>query len=142
MTAALLAAVLELSPKLPRETAMEIAAAAGYHAHRFKLDAFLVVALAFRESSFRPDARNERTGALGLMQIAPVNRYGLDDAEVTDIHMNIGLGCQILAVYIRRHRTTEAALSRYNGLAPVPSSFSRDVMALLWRIEKHRRKAA
>src|SRR5688572_18916899 len=51
----------------------------------------LIVALAFRESSWRPDAVGRR-GEVGLMQVHGRAMGGLDRTQASDPRVNVGLG--------------------------------------------------
>jgi transglycosylase-like protein with SLT domain len=56
-------------------------------------------------------------GAIGLMQVMPVHDGGLGcpSTGLLVVESNICHGTRLLRMYLRRHRTVQAALRRYNG---------------------------
>ena len=102
----------------------------------------LIVAIAFRESSWRPDAVG-RLGPLGLLQVHGVATEGLPREQVLDPGTNVGLGARWLdrcALQCRaegaaeRPRFAERVLSAYAGLGCVPSRAARLVLGWTNRI--------
>jgi len=102
----------------------------------------LVLALAFRESSWRPDAVGRR-GPLGLLQVHGRATEGLPRREVLEPRTNIRLGVRWLdrCVALCREpdrpdgpRFAERVLSAYTGLGCVPSRAGRLLLGWTERI--------
>jgi hypothetical protein len=88
------------------------------------VDPDLALAVAFRESSFNPNALGQpikgdpNRRAIGLMQIDPVNAKGLKMTieDLADPEKNIAAGIQILRENLDRYKGhTRAALVAYNS---------------------------
>jgi hypothetical protein len=89
--AAILAALEFLAPKF--EHAAEASARVRALAVEHDMDPFTILAVVSHESGWRPDAKNPRTGALGLGQIMPSNyrecRTEPNGAECAAIRENL-----------------------------------------------------
>lgn len=93
-------------------------------AREMGVDPELALAVAFRESSFNPNALGQpikgdpNRRAIGLMQIDPVNAKGLKMSieDLADPEKNIAAGIQILRENLDRYKgNTRAALVAYNS---------------------------
>ncbi len=87
------------------------------------LDPYLVCAVIFTESGFRPQAKSN-VGALGLMQLMPAT--GLEEAELLQMDdvtedrlreptINILLGCSYLRKLLDEFGNESVALAAYNA---------------------------
>lgn len=98
---------------------------AAYHAAReYKLDPWLVLAVAAVESSFNPHATSHK-GAQGLMQVLTAvhaEKYAPFGgvAAAFDPIANFKVGARILREYIARDGSVEGALKSYVGAALLP----------------------
>jgi soluble lytic murein transglycosylase-like protein len=56
-------------------------------------------------------------GAIGLMQVMPIHAggYGCASTNLRSVDVNICHGARLLHAYIRRTRSVQVALRRYNG---------------------------
>lgn len=82
---------------------------------RSGLDHALLVGIVKVESTFRPDAVS-RVGALGLMQVMPINGKKLSCGDLRDPKANIACGVRVLKGFLRYYRDDIVyALSGYNA---------------------------
>jgi soluble lytic murein transglycosylase-like protein len=85
-------------------------------ARRYRLDPALVVAIIHQESRWDPRARNARSGAAGLMQIAPVTAHALGVRDPSDPRQSIAAGCRYLRQLLERYQgNVRLALAAYNA---------------------------
>lgn len=115
MIPAVLAAILHLQPRLPPKVAH--AYATTFLREAQDVDPFLLVALAYRESSFRSRIENEETGARGLFQIAKVHWQTLRPrTSVWSPSTNTRTAVKLLRQYLSAcNGDVPGALSRYHG---------------------------
>jgi soluble lytic murein transglycosylase-like protein len=109
----------------------------------FEFDAMLVTALIWRESRFDQYARNERSGAVGYLQLvrggAVPNALGhLSDESLMEVRRNLIVGMAHLSrLRGKCQRGPIAYLSLWDGLGSCrPSGFSREVVATWKRLRK------
>ena len=69
-------------------------------AERHGLDPALLMGMARVESRYRPDIRNRRSGATGIMQIMPATGTGFGCGDLLDPAENIECGARVLARYM------------------------------------------
>ncbi len=82
---------------------------------KYGVDVKLLKAVAFVESSFRPNATS-KCGAMGIMQLMPsaAKQYGAKDAY--DPEQNIMAGAKILSTFLKRYDgDIEKTLAAYNA---------------------------
>lgn len=93
------------------------AAAVVYEAQRLRLSPSLVAGVLLVENTPMDSTARSVAGAIGLMQVMPVHEGGLGcpSAELLEVESNICHGTRLLHMYLRRNRTLQAALRRYNG---------------------------
>jgi len=93
------------------------AAAVLREARRLRLRVSLVAAVLLVENTPMDSTALSTAGAVGLMQVMPVHSGGLGcpSAELQEVEANICHGARVLHMYLRRNRTVQAALRRYNG---------------------------
>ena len=99
------------------EIADRAAAAVVFEAQRAKLSASFVAAVLLVENTPMDSTAESVAGAIGLMQVMPMHSgsWGCPSAELQEVEANICHGTRLLHMYLRRYRTTQAALRRYNG---------------------------
>jgi len=95
-------------------------------------DAALVAAVAWHESSYRPDAVNPRTGAFGVMGLMPTPTADparwCRDIDIRTTAGNVACGVLLLRRALRLCGTVEGALSRYRGHRCGPSAYATMVL--------------
>lgn len=113
--------ICKLQPRLDPYIAERIVNAVFKYSREYNLPEQLILAVIFRESSFKPMSRSNKD-CLGLMQINyKVHKGSLPELEnVTrykcfHINNNIKAGCAILSFYITQSKTIEEALFKYYG---------------------------
>lgn len=88
-------------------------------ADRAKLSPSLLVGVVLVENTtLTPNARNQRTGATGLMQVMPMHagHLGCGSRDLTNVESNICHGSRLLSWLLHeRGGDTELALLAYNG---------------------------
>jgi hypothetical protein len=112
--AVVLAAVATLHPRMPKPQARAIAAGIAGEPSCRQLD---------------PAKVNVRTGAAGLLGV--LSRLHPGDV-LTDIAVNLRIGCAELVRRFARFRSADAALSTYSGRRARPTAYSARVLAT-WR---------
>jgi soluble lytic murein transglycosylase-like protein len=77
----------------------------------------LIAAVLITENTTLKPSATSSVGALGLMQVMPMHagQLGCPSANLADVDSNICHGTRILALNLKRTRTSSAALLRYNG---------------------------
>lgn len=95
----------------------EMRAAFGEAGASYNLSPFLLLAIAARESSLNPNARNTVSGAAGLMQIIPANfaRYGLTTGTAYNVRLNVLAGAADLDEKLNEQGDLDRALAAYSG---------------------------
>lgn len=81
------------------------------------LDADIIKAVIYHESRFQPDAKNSKTGVIGLMQISPkwhTKRAARLGVSLNDPYGNILVGCDILHEQLQGH-SMSYALNMFAG---------------------------
>jgi hypothetical protein len=78
-----------------------------------KVDPNLLLAQAFRESSFKHIPNNE-TDAFGVMQIRPSTAEQNKLGDITDLRTNIFGGAKLMRQYLDKYKSPEAALLAYH----------------------------
>jgi hypothetical protein len=93
------------------------AAAVLLEAQRAKLSVSFVAAVLLVENTPMDSTAESVAGAIGLMQVMPMHSggWGCPSAVLLQVEANICHGTRLLHMYLRRYRTTQAALRRYNG---------------------------
>ena len=88
---------------------------------RSGLDHALLVGIVKVESTFRPDAVSS-VGALGLMQVMPLNGKKLACGDLREPEANIACGVRVLQGFLRYYRDDIVyALSGYNAGFAMPN---------------------
>ena len=93
------------------------AAAVVSESQRLRLSPSLVAAVLLVENTPMDTTALSVAGAIGLMQVMPIHGggWGCPSAELRELENNICHGTRLLHMYLRRNRTVQAALWRYNG---------------------------
>jgi hypothetical protein len=93
------------------------AAAVVSESQRLRLSPSLVAAVLLVENTPMDTTALSVAGAIGLMQVMPIHGggWGCPSAELRELENNICHGTHLLHMYLRRNRTVQAALWRYNG---------------------------
>jgi soluble lytic murein transglycosylase-like protein len=86
-------------------------------AERQQVAPSLIAAVLITENTTLKPAATSSVGALGLMQVMPMHagQLGCPSPNLADVDSNICHGTRILALNLKRTRTSSAALLRYNG---------------------------
>ena len=93
------------------------------YAQEYQLDPYLVLAVIWAESSFRPEIHS-RVGAMGLMQIMPstaefiaseLKYTNLTVEDLKNPQVNIEFGCFYLSYLFDKYTETEKVLYAYNA---------------------------
>lgn len=76
--------------------------------NRRKLDLNLLLAIGKVESNYRAEVTNERSSAIGVMQIMPfhlgwLKKYGIYERDLYDACTNINVGSALLADFMRMY---------------------------------------
>jgi soluble lytic murein transglycosylase-like protein len=103
-------------------------------AGEYSLDPALLKAIAYAESTFRPDITS-KSGAMGLMQLMPSTAEALGVSDPFDPRQNIDGGARYIAQHINRFGgSTLLALAAYNaGYPRVSSSGAEDLRDMAQR---------
>jgi hypothetical protein len=92
------------------------AAAVLYESERLNLSASFLAAVLMVENTPMDPTAESHAGAIGLMQVMPVHSGGWGCPEdLEGVEVNICHGARLLHMHLRRSRTVELALRRYNG---------------------------
>lgn len=118
--------ILVLNPRIPTETARNIASSVSKYSRRHKKDPDLILSIMKVESAFDPTAVSNM-GAIGLMQVMP---QWIDILDITcnlqDPDCNVKYGIQIMGAYEQLYADQDTALIAYNrGPGPVDSALMR-----------------
>jgi soluble lytic murein transglycosylase-like protein len=99
------------------EVADRAAAAVVYEAQRLNLSVSFVAAVLMIENTPMDSAAESVAGAIGLMQVMPMHSggWGCPSDELQQVEANICHGTRLLNMFLRRYRTAQMALRRYNG---------------------------
>ena len=123
--------ILILEPSIDHGLAYGIATSVVKHAEAFGHDPNFVLAMIKVESRHFDPKSESTAGAIGLMQVLPqwLKNQGMQDADLTDIDVNIELGLRVFGFYMEMYNDLEKALTAYNrGPGPVDwaDRFGRD----------------
>ena len=99
------------------ELADRVAAAVVYEAGRVRMSPSLLAGVLLIENGPADSTAISTQGAIGMMQVMPVHigSYGCLSGDLLNIEANICHGARLLNSYLRRTKSVEQALRRYNG---------------------------
>jgi soluble lytic murein transglycosylase-like protein len=99
------------------ELADRVASAVVYEAGRARMSPSLLAAVLLIENAPFDSTAVSTEGAIGLMQVMPVHvgSYRCLSGDLLNIEANICHGARLLGSYLRRTKSVEQALRRYNG---------------------------
>jgi soluble lytic murein transglycosylase-like protein len=99
------------------ELADRVASAIVYEAGRARLSPSLLAGVLLIENAPFDTSAISTEGAIGLMQVMPVHvgSYRCLSGDLLNVEANICHGARLLSSYVRRDRSVEAGLRRYNG---------------------------
>jgi hypothetical protein len=111
-----LAASLERRIRNP-ELAERVAAAVVYEAGRARISPSVLAAVLMIENAPFDTGAVSSEGAIGLMQVMPmhVGNYRCLSGDLLNVEANICHGARLLGMHIRRSKSLDEALRRYNG---------------------------
>jgi len=111
-----LAAALARRMRYP-ELADRVASAVVYEAGRVRLSPSVLAAVLLIENAPLDTGAVSTEGAIGLMQVMPmhVGNYRCLSGDLLNVEANICHGARLLGMHLRRTKSLEAALRRYNG---------------------------
>jgi soluble lytic murein transglycosylase-like protein len=86
-------------------------------AGRQRVSPSLLAAVLLIENRALDSSAVSSQGAIGMMQVMPIHAggYGCGSADLRNVDTNICHGARLLHAYIRRTRSVQVALRRYNG---------------------------
>lgn len=86
-------------------------------AGRQRVSPSLLAAVLLIENRALDSSAVSSQGAIGLMQVMPIHAggYGCGSANLRSVDANICHGARLLQAYIRRTKSVQVALRRYNG---------------------------
>jgi soluble lytic murein transglycosylase-like protein len=99
------------------ELADRVASAIVYEAGRARLSPSLLAGVLLIENARFDTSAISTEGAIGLMQVMPVHvgSYRCLSGDLLNVEANICHGARLLSSYVRRGKSVEAGLRRYNG---------------------------
>ena len=99
------------------ELADRVAAAVVYEAGRARINPSVLAAVLLIENSAIDTGAVSTEGAIGLMQVMPmhVGNYRCLSGDLLNVEANICHGARLLSMHLRRTKSLEVALRRYNG---------------------------
>jgi hypothetical protein len=99
------------------ELADRVAAAVVYEAGRVRMSPSLLAGVLLIENGPADSTAISTQGAIGVMQVMPVHigSYGCLSGDLLNVEANICHGARLLNSYLRRTKSVEQALRRYNG---------------------------
>jgi transglycosylase-like protein with SLT domain len=99
------------------ELADRVAAAVVYEAGRLRMSPSLLAGVLLIENGPADSSAISTQGAIGMMQVMPVHigSYGCLSGDLLNVEANICHGARLLNAYLRRTKSVELALRRYNG---------------------------
>jgi hypothetical protein len=99
------------------ELADRVAAAVVYEAGRLRMSPSLLAGVLLIENGPADSSAISTQGAIGVMQVMPVHigSYGCLSGDLLNVEANICHGARLLNSYLRRTKSVELALRRYNG---------------------------
>lgn len=116
---------------LDKDLQIHIIETANYH----DIDPAIIIAMAWKESTYRTDAIGDGGNSLGLCQVQPrwhsarMERLGCPN--LLDPYQNVTVACDYLRELINRYGSTEKALTAYNRghYAGTVTEYATTVMA-------------
>ena len=104
-----------------------------------KMDPFLVVAIAFKESSFRAQVKGKR-GEIGLMQILPrgaLTRTISKEPRLMDVRSNIRVGIGHLNYWKKKcgEENTDVWISAYNAGRCTKTDYAKRVRRVYCKVK-------
>jgi soluble lytic murein transglycosylase-like protein len=111
-----LAAALARRMRNP-ELADRVASAVVYEAGRARINPSVLAAVLLIENAALDTGAVSTEGAIGLMQVMPmhVGNYRCLSGDLLNVEANICHGARLLQMHLRRTKSLDAALRRYNG---------------------------
>jgi Transglycosylase SLT domain len=99
------------------ELADRVASAVVYEAGRARISPSLLAAVLLIENAPFDTTAVSAEGAIGLMQVMPVHvgSYRCLSGDLLNVEANICHGARLLNAYLRRTKSVDLALRRYNG---------------------------
>jgi soluble lytic murein transglycosylase-like protein len=99
------------------ELADRVAAAVVHEAARLRMSPSLLAGVLIIENTPFDTIAVSTQGAIGLMQVMPVHvgSYGCLSGDLLNVEANICHGARVLGTYLRRTKSVELGLRRYNG---------------------------
>jgi soluble lytic murein transglycosylase-like protein len=99
------------------ELADRVAAAVVYEAGRARINPSVLAAVLVIENAAFDTSAVSTEGAIGLMQVMPmhVGNYRCLSGDLLNVEANICHGARLLSMHLRRSKSLELALRRYNG---------------------------
>jgi soluble lytic murein transglycosylase-like protein len=99
------------------ELADRVASAVVYEAGRAHISPSVLAAVLLIENASFDTSAVSSEGAIGLMQVMPmhVGNYRCLSGDLLNVEANICHGARLLQMHLRRTKSLEAALRRYNG---------------------------
>jgi soluble lytic murein transglycosylase-like protein len=99
------------------ELADRVASAVVYEAGRAHISPSVLAAVLLIENAPFDTSAVSSEGAIGLMQVMPmhVGNYRCLSGDLLNVEANICHGARLLSMHLRRTKSLEAALRRYNG---------------------------
>ena len=99
------------------ELAERVASAVVYEAGRAHISPSVLAAVLLIENAPFDTSAVSSEGAIGLMQVMPmhVGNYRCLSGDLLNVEANICHGARLLQMHVRRTKSLEAALRRYNG---------------------------
>jgi len=99
------------------ELADRVAAAVVYEAGRARINPSVLAAVLLIENAAIDTGAVSTEGAIGLMQVMPmhVGNYRCLSGDLLNVEANICHGARLLSMHLRRTKSLELALRRYNG---------------------------
>jgi hypothetical protein len=99
------------------ELAERVASAVVYEAGRARISPSVLAAVLLIENAPFDTSAVSTEGAIGLMQVMPmhVGSYRCLSGDLLNVEANICHGARLLHSHLRRTKSMEAALRRYNG---------------------------
>ena len=124
-------AVLLYNVPLDQDLQLHIISEAEAH----NIDPAIIMAMAFRETTYRTDVIGDSGNSYGLLQIQPywhrerMKKLGCDN--LLDPYQNVIVGIDYLAENLNRYGSIEAALTAYNQghYNGTVTSYAKDVLA-------------
>lgn len=140
-TAAIFYAAASLVPSIRTEELKDLSNAIHDAAIAEDIDPYLLLALAFRESTLNRKAINHKTGCKGLFQIAPIHTKTIMSSLIFSASWSVKTGARILRKAYDEIGTWEGALCKFNGRKSRKCSWGRAVISLAEKIKSQALKS-